>query len=58
MVMFTELSLKLRGSIRKVHGYIPFMRVLPLPVVSIIFALLLVNALVWAGTGIALVRNI
>lgn len=55
MVMFAELSLKMRGGMREVHGRIPFIRVLPLSVVSIIFALLLVNALVWTGTGIALV---
>lgn len=55
MVMLAELSLKVRGSVRNVHDRIPFIRVLPLSVVSIIFALLLVNALVWTGTGVALV---
>lgn len=58
MVMLAEMSLKVRRSMRKLHGRVPFVRVLPLSVISIIFVLLLVNALVWTGTGIALVRNL
>ena len=46
---------KTQGQINSCHRRIPGVRRLPLPTVSIICGLSLINAIIWAAVGIVLV---
>lgn len=41
----------------KYHSQIPYLRKLPAPVIGIIFTLIVVNLICWAGVGVVLVGS-